>query len=296
MAEQSSQRLTFADALSRYRGKDRFLGPLEEFFGNTPLTEITQEAIDRGASICYPDAAVSTVIRQYYVPLAAVLHCAAAAGLCEYRQVTRPRLPIHVRLRYISPAESIRLAAECWPHFRPLYVFMQHTGALPSEAVFLQSRQIDLNRRTVRFPKSKAANGRIIPLHPRVIDALEPLQHGEGPVFRRMDRKPYKDKPGRAAAAVKTAFTKACDRAGILDFTLRDVRTTWAVWQLARNRDFDVLEWLGGWRDRRALDRFKTLSAADLDAATNALRDLDQAAFRVGRGDSLAVRADLLAR
>jgi hypothetical protein len=48
-----------------------------------PLSEITQQAIDRGAAACYPHAAVSTVIRQYYVPVARVMHCAALVDVAK---------------------------------------------------------------------------------------------------------------------------------------------------------------------------------------------------------------------
>lgn len=268
-----SASVTFAQAASVYRGERRFLRRLVAHLGDTLVTEITQDVIDRTIDALYPNAARSTQVRQAVTPISAVLHNAAARGLCEYRQIKRPRQPKPDRLRWISPSEAACLVEACSDHFRPILLLMLTTTCHPSEAIFLNWCQVDLARRAIHFPAGKIFDDRVVPLHPALMEALERLPHRKGAVFRRPDGQPYSS--GRGAAAVKTAFTAACRRAKITDFTIRDARVTSAVWELARNRDIDALMVRGGWRgDPRTAARYKRISVADLDALRTALDEM----------------------
>ena len=274
--------ITFGQGLSRYLedgGDDRFSALPKEHLEGVPLGEITQEVIDELARVAYRNVGVSTIVRQWYGPIAAVLHFAASQGFCEYRQVKLPRLPTTSRLRWISPADSRRFADACSPHFLPMYLFLQHTAALPAETIFLEWRQVDLSRREVEFPSSADDDERTVRLQSIVVAALQTLPHRNGAVFRRPDGEPYK-RTGRSAAAVKTAFAAACRRAGISDFTLRDVRATACLWHYAINRDPVALMHYSGSRDHRAVARYKRIAVADLDALQAALREQEwDAAF-----------------
>jgi integrase len=266
---------TFADADRLYvaqGGEDRLIEECHQIFDGMQLSEITQEVIDRWARILCPHVELSTLIREYYVPLAAILHFAASLSLCRYLRIRRPPVTKAHRLRWIWPAESIQLAENCCSHFRPLYLFMQHTGADADEAVYLDWRKISLARREVNFHKTKSANDRDMPLHPRLVAALERLPDGQGRVFRRTDGAGY-TKSRRPANAFKTALARALSRAGIEDFTYRDIRTTYCMWRLALDRNADLLYDLGG-RDVRMIEKYKHVSTADLDALRMALRDL----------------------
>jgi integrase len=253
----------------RAGGESRFVWQLIDDLGGKPLSEITQEFIDWYAAGRH--ARASTAIRQCYVPLAAILHSAAARGLCQYRQIKRPHIPTEPRVRWIWPAESAQLAAQSWPHFRPLYVFLQHTGSSPKEALSLDWQDVNLGRREIEFRETPQAEGRTLPLHPQAAAALSLLSNRHGPVFRRMDDEPYKATT-RAAAGIKTAFTNACARAGIKNFTLRDVRTTYCIWRLAVDRDADLLYELGG-RDERMIAKYRHVSATDLNLLRTALEE-----------------------
>src|SRR4029077_7040223 len=110
-------------------------------------------------------------------------------------------------------------AAACSPHFRPLYLFWQDTGASLVEGLSLHWDQLNLVRCYVEFRGAEDAEERerVIPLQPRLLEALGHLPHREGIVFLRPDAKAY-SRPERPAASVKTAFVKACERAGIKNF------------------------------------------------------------------------------
>jgi integrase len=172
------------------------------------------------------------------------------------------------------PPDAFRLIEACSAHFRPILCLSLMTTCHPSEAIFLDWRQVDLTTRRVQFPRGRARNGRSVSLHPAIVAVLARLPYREGAVFRRPDGRPYRRE--RGAAAVKTAFTAACRRAKVKDFTIRDVRVTSAVWQLARNPDFDAHMRRGGWRgDLRMAARYKRISTADLDALRAALNKME---------------------
>ena len=203
--------ITFAEAAAPYRGERRFLAPWVEYFGDTPLDEITQEVIDRAIADRFPNAAPSTRVRQGVNPIAGVLHDAAARGLCEYRQIRRPKQPKLERLRWLWPAEASCLIGACSDHLKPIVLLCLTTTCHPIEAIFLDWHQVDLIRRRVKFPRGPKRNARTVSLHPAIVATLARLSHCEGAVFRCPDGRPYRTE--RGAAAVKTAFAAACRRA-----------------------------------------------------------------------------------
>jgi integrase len=254
-------------------GEARFVWRLIEEVGEMRIAEITQEFIDANARRLY--RCTATAIRQWYVPIAAILHFAAKRGDCPYWQLKRPRIQSAVRLRFIYPEESVRLADNCAPHFRPTYLLAQLTGATPSEVVFIKRSQIDFAARTIEFPETETANQRVIPLHARVSRELQRLPLRDGLLFRRPDGLAYlrRESNESAAAAIRTAFNNACQRAGIVDFTFRDVRASFCVWRLATDAQADLLYELGG-RDERMLEKYKALTAAELDRVRASLHSL----------------------
>ncbi len=251
--------------------RSRFYPRLITYFGNTSISEIDEAAIAQAAEVLYPGRGQSTKIRQVWTPVIAILRNAG-----DKRRFERPRTPKRERVRFIGPADLLRLAEKCSSHFRPLLLFMHFTGCQPSEAVHLKRQQIDLAQRKVRVPASSVGERRVVRLHSFLVtelrDLFDTLHDQEVAVFRRLDGTPYKN-TGRSASAIKTAFAGACRRAKVSNYKLSDIRSTWAVWQLAVNRDLEALGILGGWRDRRGVAPLRKLSAADLDALRDSLRE-----------------------
>ena len=70
--------MTFANAALTFLkegGSRRFVAPVLDHFGTTPLRLIGQEAIDNAASNLYPEASNATRNRQVYTPV-----CLSACG------------------------------------------------------------------------------------------------------------------------------------------------------------------------------------------------------------------------
>lgn len=168
---------TFLEATVAYMeagGERRFLAPLIKHFGTTPLADIDQTAIDRAAKTLYPSGEPSTLNRQVYTPVSAVLKFAAKRGMCEFRQIDRPRQP-KGRVRWLTSAEADRLIGACSAHLKPLIVFLLYTGCRLSEGLYLDWAQVDLKRGEVQFLKTKNGDARGVPLHPRAIAVLSAL-------------------------------------------------------------------------------------------------------------------------
>jgi integrase len=263
---------TFAQAALSYLeqgGSKRYLNEIITHFGTSPLARIDQDAIDRGARKLYPDTSDSTRVRQFYVPVSAVMTHAAKRGWCSKLIIERPKAPPG-RNRWITLAEANRLIEACAEHLRPLVTFLIYTGARAGEALWLDWRNVDLTRGHVIFPKTKNGDARGVPLHPRVIAALANLPHREGEVFRRPDGLPYErpeddeDENRSAGSRIKTAFRGACRRAEIKDFHPHDCRHTFATWHYAQNRDLTALMRLGGWRDIKSVARYMHVNVDEL--------------------------------
>ncbi|MCZ6862677.1 MAG: site-specific integrase [Alphaproteobacteria bacterium] len=250
-------------------GERRYLQPLIDRFGTTPLSRIDQGAIDRAARELKPAASAATRARQVYMPIGAVLHYAAKRGLCEYRKIERPRQP-KGRMRWLRPDEAERLIEACAPHLRPLVILLFGTGARLSEALYLDWKHVDLAARRVRFMECKNGEPRGVPLNERVVIELANLDHRDGAVFRRPDGAPYARRAG-VSGQIKTAFKGACRRAGIADFTPHDCRHTWASWFYAETRDIRALMELGGWKSMKMVERYTHLNPDHLAAAIDRL-------------------------
>ena len=79
-------RVSFAEACASYleHARDRrFVGALLDHFQAAALSTIDQAAADRAARALYPGAKASTLARQLYTPLSAILTHAAGLGWCD---------------------------------------------------------------------------------------------------------------------------------------------------------------------------------------------------------------------
>lgn len=131
-------------------------------------------------------------------------------------------------------------------------MLLLYTGVRVGEALWLESRQLDLQRNHVSFPMTRNGDARGMPQHPRVVARLANLPHREGELFRRPDRLPYErsdDEDGEhvsAGSCISTAFAGVCRRANVTDFHPHNCRHTWATWHHAANRDLGAPRQLAG--------------------------------------------------
>jgi integrase len=263
---------TFGEAALRYienGGDAGSLSVILTHIGKKPVGSINQDEIEGLAKKMYPKAAPATVNRKVYTPVVAVLHHAARINWRGKPVVERPEAPAG-RVRWITETEAEALLKAVSAHLRPLVIFLLATGARLSEALYLDWRDVDLDRRHVAFLDTKNGEDRGVPLHPRAVAALEALTHRKGAVFRRPDGKPYEERVG-GGGQVKTAWATMLKRAEISDFTPHDCRHTWATWHYRANRDLLSLMKLGGWKTMAMVERYAHVNTSQLAPGINAI-------------------------
>lgn len=262
---------TFAHAAAAYLefgGEGRFLTPILGHFRTMSLAKIDQSAVEACAKALYPGAKPSTIARQVYTPISAVLQYGASRGMCEAKTLKRPRQPAG-KTRWMTVDEAGRLVGACSDHLRPVVLMMLYTGARLSEALYLDWRQVNLAAGMVVYLDTKNGESRGVPLHPAIVNILSPINDRTGAVFRRPDGKPYEGQDSQGGQ-VKTAFRGATRRAGLgqivigddgkerweTDITPHTCRHTWATWHYMAHRDLRLLMELGGWKQISMVQRY----------------------------------------
>ena len=160
------QPATFADAVAVYvnKGKPkRFLTVLLDHFKETPLADIGQVEIDAAARALYPTAKASTLNRQLFGPMVAIMRSAVRAKLpgayvpiWERRDEDKPQ---------INPADDAHLDA-LMPHLDEglmrLIWLMSFTGLRTGEA--LRVNQDGIRDGYAVVGKTKNGDPRMVPL------------------------------------------------------------------------------------------------------------------------------------
>jgi len=160
------QPATFADAVKVYvdKGKGkRFLAVLVQHFKDTPLADIGQVEIDAAARALYPDAKASTLNRQLFGPMVAIMRSAVRAKLpgayvpiWERRDEAKPQ---------INPADDAHLT-KLLPHLSEglhrLVWLMSFTGLRTGEA--LRITEGDIRDGFALAGKTKNGDPRMVPL------------------------------------------------------------------------------------------------------------------------------------
>ena len=130
--------------------------------------------------------------------------------------VRRPT-PAPGRNRRLSKKEEKALfgAIECCrtPWLAPMVAFALETAARQGELLVMEWKHVDLKRQTAHLPMTKNGDARTIPLSSRAVAILRDLPRSiSGKVFP------------TTASAVKQAWSRSVDRAGLEDLHFHDLR------------------------------------------------------------------------
>jgi integrase len=269
---------TFSQAALSYieaGGEQTFLEPILLHFGAAKrLSVIGQNDIDQCARKLYPDLMDSSRNRLVYTPISAILRHAAKRGWCNEFSIERPP-ETEPRVRWLTHDEAMRLIDYCKPWFRPLVIFMFYTGARVGEALWLDWKNLDIDRRHVQFIDTKNGESRGVPLHARITEMLRVVNDRTGFVFNKKNGEPFRaltNSDRSAGTRIYETFLGACKRAGIDDFHPHDCRHTWATWHYQANRDLGALQKLGGWKSLDMVMRYAHTNVAELDQTIDRIR------------------------
>lgn len=184
-----------------------------------------------------------------------------SAGANPIKDVSRPHNP-PARDRRLSAEEQLALFAACADtrggYLRAIVELALETGMRQSELVGLEWDRVSLPRRTIRLMEgtTKNGHGRGIPLSRRAVEVLEGIASEDerhGRVF-----------PDLTAEAVKRAFIRTCERAGLKDFHFHDLRHEATSRLFEKGLNVVEAASVTGHKDTRMLMRYTHLDASKL--------------------------------
>lgn len=244
---------TFASAAAAYMragGERTYVRRLLDHFGDEPLPNIDQAAIDTAAIALYPAGSSATRNRQVYTPICAILRQAGVVF-----SLRRPKgSGGNQQTAWLWPEQAEAIFAEAEKlnkDFAALLIVLCYTGLRLSEALGLTWNDVRLQDGFAYVPDTKNDEPRAVFLPPVAVASLGNIHGREG--VRRVFQFA---KGGHLYSLLKTCFF----RAGV-DLPERSAfhlfRHTYATW-MRRYAGLDTrgLVATGAWKDRKSAERY----------------------------------------
>lgn len=151
--------------------------------------------------------------------------------------------------------------ADCRNKFAPACItLLRETAMRASEPIDnAQWQHVDWERRVIRLPDSKDG-GREVPLSPKAIAALKELRAAHAP------EQPVPTDPIICITyeSLKAAWRRACDRAGITNLRLHDLRHTAATRLALASGNLFLVKALTGHKTLKMVERYVNVNADDV--------------------------------
>jgi integrase len=277
---------TIADAFELYLSKAKppgssdvlRLGKMNELIGDMPISEV-REAWVFFRKVYFDGHAPAGQDRYRSVLQAAVNLFFSDHGLDPVKIRSIPF--DNQRISFLSRPDRDTLLGSYSNHTRPIATMLAFQGPRNQEA--LQSHWgiggVDMERRTIFFPRTKTNNPRIVAIHDRVFAEIERLwvdrgRPDRGHVFLNRKGQPYtdtRDLPVQGGNPIDTAHSNACRKAGIVDFTVHDWRHHWASHCVMAGISLITIMQMGGWKSLRMVQRYAAVDAEHMHAAVHLL-------------------------
>jgi integrase len=229
---------------------------LVEHFGDTPLSQIDQQAIDGAATLLCGESSAATRNRSVYTPVSAILRNAGARV-----DLRRPRGAGGAKATawlWPEQAEAIFAEAEKLDQtFASLLIVLCYTGMRLSEALELTWNDVRLEDGFAYVSDTKNDDPRAVFLPPVVVATLANLSKRADDRIFRFAKSGHLYHLLRAAA-----FRAGVDLPGRSAFHI--FRHTYATW-MRRYAGLDTkgLVATGAWRDRKSADRYEHVAVTE---------------------------------
>jgi len=191
----------------------------------------------------------------------------------------------NARTRWLTYEEEEQLLKSASPEWLSRVIkFALHTGMRRGEILDIKWSSINFKRRLVTVERAKYSKKRSIPMNetlfnllmqPRVLDT-------RNRVF------PY------SASAVKDAFSRARDKAGIKNFKFHDLRHTFATRLVQNGVDLYKIKDLLGHKDLQMSMRYAHHCSESLRSSVEILDKLDNS-VKIGKVNGAGIINDQLA-
>lgn len=266
--------LTAAVAYMEAGGSRRYIAPLIKHFGETPLTEVDQAAIDRAAIAMHPNVTPATRNTYVYTPVSAVLHHAGVNTVQQpngmHDKIRRPKgAKGRVVIDFLTPDDAFAIiaAADKIDAEYGLYLrFLLYTGTRVGEPLKITWDKVMLDENAAWLPDSKNGDPRMLRLRDDLRDALarHRPENATGRVFRFRQGGHHTYLLVRAKLAALGIVCPVRRPVGwrqppnrLTWVNHKVFRHTWATWMRRYGGlDGQGLVGTGNWRDRRSAERY----------------------------------------
>ena len=244
--------------------RSKYVAKLIKHFGETPLTEVDQTAIDAAAVAICPNTTPGTRNACVYTPVSAILRHAKVKI-----ELRRPKgAKGRVVTDWISEADAravIAAADQISPQFGLLLRYLLYTGLRLNEALRLRWEDLQLGEATAWVRRSKGGQASPVRLRADLVAGLAAHRPQEalGRVFSfgqggrlkyRLVRAKLAAQGIPAPAQRPKGWRQPPNRLAWLNF--HSFRHTWATWMRRAGTDVQGLVATGNWRDARSAGRY----------------------------------------
>jgi integrase len=268
--------LHYSESRKKTYHKDGWLvRRLKEFFGERPLDHLNLDLVDgyinwrrkQGRKIGGP--LQDTTLNRELACLKTIVRRAVLNRLIDRNPIDGLRLfKDRPRDRVISPAEFQNLLGQCSLHLKPIVEIAYATGMRRGEILGLRWNQIDLKNKVIvlEADDTKTKNRREIPLD----DALMALLQQIPRTLKSPNVFTFK---GKRMSGVRTAFDKACQRAGIENFKFHDLRHCAVTNMRKAGVPDSVIMSISGHKTNAMFRRYDSVDREDRHKALSRLRE-----------------------
>jgi len=259
--------------LKSYRMRRDHVRNLVQFFNNKPLGAITPEDVRKYRQQRVGPHGRPLAVQTINHDHTALIHMLNVAMSPQFglirdnpaAHVPKPN-PQNERDRIANGEEWQRLIGAAAPHLQRILIVLYTLGPRRGELLRLDWAEVDMQRREFTLRHTKNGESRTVPMSPEVYRVFTELWQE-----RRLDTQRvflYKGVPVRD---VKTAFNKACRRAGITDLRLHDLRHTASTNLRRAGVDATTAMKIVGHKSERMHRRYNTVEPEDLRRAVSKL-------------------------
>lgn len=180
------------------------------------------------------------------------------------------------RLRWLSKDEAERLTTQAKSsdaaHLHDFIRLALNTGMRRGELLGLEWSRIDFNsaRLLLEGQHTKSGKRRYVPLNQGALDALISRKHFRD-TFAPNSGRVFVQKNGKPVVQINYAFRQACNKSGIEDFRIHDLRHTFASWLVSEGVPLSELRDLLGHSSIVQTERYAHLAPGRLHHAVKIL-------------------------
>jgi integrase len=254
---------SFAECVVYYLdkgGSDRFLDPILDFMGTMPVRDITDKTVSDFIAKQYPNAKPSTIVRQAYAPIEAVINaaCAADPPMATPRKFHKPKVR-RAPPQYLKSDDNLEAILRAIPDVRRRagVLFMSFSGARSSEVARVMPDDHDPQAATIMLAHTKNGDARLVPLPDfvnEIVAALDPPDRS----------KPLFGFPSRFA--VYDEIKAASKRAGVPFLSPHKLgRHSFAARLLRSGMSLAGLKEAGRWKSNNAVMFYAHLEKSQVD-------------------------------